>query len=227
LSLERITQAGIAIADAGGIGAVSMARVAAELGFTTMSLYRHVESKEQLLTLMVDAATGPAPKSRYQDDDWRTGLTIWVRGLIEIYRTHPWILEVPITGPPLLPNQLDWMDWALAIMRSTPLAPAEQLSALLLISGYARNEVWLTSSIERGRLASGRSPQDEDERYSRALEMVVSPERMPALHALITIGLFSTTLTPEVEDDVYFFEFGLERILDGLDHHMRRHETGN
>lgn len=225
LSLERITRAAIAIADTGGLGAISMARVAAELGFTTMSLYRHVESKDQLLTLMVDAATGPAPKTRSQGDDWRTGLTIWVRALKEIYLAHPWIIDISIIGPPLLPNQLDWMDWALAILRSTPLAPAEQLSTLLLISGYVRNEVRLVADIERGRAPSGRSAQDEDERYSRALAALVPPDRMPALHALVTTGLFTTTMTPEVEDDVYFFEFGLERILDGLEHHMRRYET--
>ena len=61
LSLERIVDAAIGLADAGGLAAVSMARVAAELGFTTMSLYRYVPTKDDLLELMVDAASGLPP----------------------------------------------------------------------------------------------------------------------------------------------------------------------
>jgi AcrR family transcriptional regulator len=223
LSLERITRAAIAIADEGGLGAISMARVAKKLGFTTMSLYRHVESKEQLLTLMVDIAFGPAPRDRFQEGDWRTGLETWTRSMLESYQSHPWVVDVSISGPPLLPHQLDWMDWALAIMRATPLAPAEQLSTLLLLSGYARNEVRLQADLQRGMAANEHAAEYDDVQYSRDLLRVVPPDRMPALYALIETGLFSTNLSTDVDtsDDVYFFEFGLERILDGLEHYMQ------
>jgi AcrR family transcriptional regulator len=223
LNLERITRAGIEIADEGGLGAISMARVAKKLGFTTMSLYRHVESKEQLLALMADAALGPAPKDRFEAGDWRTGLEVWTRSILESYQNHLWVVDVAISGPPLMPHQLDWMDWALAILQPTPLAPAEQLSTLLLLSGYARNEVRLQGDLQRGMAASEQEAEYDDIKYSRDLLRVVPPDRMPALHALIETGLFSANLSTEtdVSDDAYFFDFGLERILDGLEHYMQ------
>jgi AcrR family transcriptional regulator len=223
LNLERITRAGIEIADEGGLGAISMARVAKKLGFTTMSLYRHVESKEQLLALMVDAAVGPAPKDRFQAGDWRTGLEIWTRSMMESYQSHSWVVDVAISGPPLMPHQLDWMDWALAILQPTPLAPAERISTLLLLSGYARNEVRLQVDLHRGMVGNEQAVEYDDAQYSRDLLAVVPPDRMPALHALIEAGIFSTHISTDadVSDDAYFFDFGLERILDGLEHYMQ------
>jgi hypothetical protein len=98
------------------------------------------------------------------------------------------------------------------------------MSTILLLSGYARGQVQLWSDVARAQIASGRPQEEEDEFYSRALKKLVDPARMPALHALVRIGLFSDTLTSsEVEDDEYFFKFGLERILDGLALHMSQH----
>jgi AcrR family transcriptional regulator len=204
-----------------------MARVANELGFTTMSLYRHVDSKDQLLALMVDAASGPAPKERHQQGDWCAGLATWTRELVQVYSAHPWMVEVAISGPPMLPNQLDWMDWALAIMEATPLTPAERISTLLLLSGYARNEVQLAADLARAQVASSQSQEDADQAYSQALAALVPPDRMPALHALATTGLFGSTMTPGLDDDVFFFEFGLARILDGLEHYANERERAD
>ena len=79
LSLEEIVATAVRIADEEGLEAVSMARVAKALGFTTMSLYRYVPSKADLLTHMQDAALGPLPEDRVRDVDWRAGLTEWTR----------------------------------------------------------------------------------------------------------------------------------------------------
>jgi AcrR family transcriptional regulator len=220
LTLERITRVAAAIADRDGLGAISMARVAAELGFTTMSLYRHVASKDQLLTLMVDAASGPAPKSRHADGDWRAGLAVWTRSLMEVYAAHPWIVDVTIAGAPLLPNQADWMDWALAIMRETVLTPGERIATLLLLSGYVRNETRLARDLARGQAASGRTELATEEQYWRLLASLITPEQMPALHELATISAGPASAPADVEDGVDPFTFGLERILDGLQAYM-------
>ena len=90
--------AGIKVALTEGIGALSMARVAGELGVGTMSLYRYVAAKDELLTLMVDTALGPPPPARAGDEDWRAGLTRWAVGVRDAYRRHPWSLRVPISG---------------------------------------------------------------------------------------------------------------------------------
>ena len=110
LTLERIAEAGIDLASRDGIEAVSMARLAAELGAGTMSLYRYVVSKDELLTLMVDTALGhPNAPDDARQAGWRAGLEWWARSVREVYRRHPWGLKVPITAPPLGPTMsLGW-----------------------------------------------------------------------------------------------------------------------
>ena len=95
-----------------GIGALSMTRVAAELGVGTMSLYRYVAAKDELLTLMVDGALG-APPPAPPGEDWRAGLSRWAVGVRAAYQRHPWALRVPISAPPLGPNNVAWLENAL------------------------------------------------------------------------------------------------------------------
>jgi AcrR family transcriptional regulator len=108
LSLKRVVAAGVAVADAEGIEGLSMSRVAAELGTKPMSLYRYISSKDELITLMLDHAGGVPPPM--EADDWRSGLELWSRTYLAMLRAHPWIMRVPITGPPATPNQLRWME---------------------------------------------------------------------------------------------------------------------
>ena len=78
LTIDGIVAAALDLADREGLGALSMARIAKELGFTTMSLYRYVQSKAELLMLISDASVGPAPDMA-GIVDWRDGLTRWAR----------------------------------------------------------------------------------------------------------------------------------------------------
>src|SRR6516165_5850819 len=89
LTLDRIVAAGIKVAMTEGIGALSMTRVAAELGVGTMSLYRYVSAKDELLTLMVDTALGLPPEAP-AGEDWRSGITRWAVGIRTAYHRHPW-----------------------------------------------------------------------------------------------------------------------------------------
>jgi AcrR family transcriptional regulator len=83
LSLERITDTAIEIGDAEGLAAVSMQRVAADLGFTKMSLYRYLPGKAELVALMVERAIGEPPT--LDADDWRAGLKEWSHSLLAGY----------------------------------------------------------------------------------------------------------------------------------------------
>src|SRR5699024_7957447 len=94
LSHERIVAAGIEIADAEGLGAVTMAAVAKALGFTTMSLYRYVSSKDELLMLMQDAAV-KLPEGDTLPPRWQDRLRAWADLVRDAYRSHPWALEIP------------------------------------------------------------------------------------------------------------------------------------
>src|SRR5215467_16347101 len=101
LSLARIVDAGVRVADTEGIDAVSMGRVAASLNTAPMSLYRHVSSKEELIRLMVDAAWGDSPGPLLAGEDWRAGLSRWAWAFRAALRQHPWAGRIPISGMPV------------------------------------------------------------------------------------------------------------------------------
>lgn len=207
LSLERIVQAGVAVASREGLAAVSMARVAQELGTSTMSLYRYVKAKDELLMLMVDAAVGPPPPIA-PDEDWRDALSRWAWSQHERMRRHAWAVRVPIAGPPTTPNQVAWMESVLWALRDTGLAEDEKASVLLLLSGYVRNEATLAAEL----MAAGFISDEQMMGYSRLLATLTDSDRFPALHALLEAGVFDRADPPEKE-----FGFGLERILDGIE----------
>jgi AcrR family transcriptional regulator len=211
LSLDRIVAAGVAIADADGLAAVSMNRVAKELGSSAMSLYRYVESKDELLTLMVDKALGTVPAAAL-DNDWRAGLARWAWGTVEAMRAHPWTTHVPITGPPLGPNSIAWFEDALRCMRDTGLAEAEKASIVMMLSGYVSNHVMLMAEVQTHFLDAAATPHDAMRGYGDTLRRLTDADRFPALHAVLDAGVFDQADPPDDE-----FAFGLERILDGIE----------
>ena len=211
LSLQSIVAAGMRVAAADGIGAVSMSRVAAELGSATMALYRYVAAKDELLALMVDAALGDPP-SAARDDGWRAGLTRWTTAARDAYLRSPWTLRVPITGPPATPNQIGWLEQGLRCMAGIGLTEQEKLSVILLLSGFVRNDVTLDLNITEAAEAAGLTPREATAGYGRMLARLTAPERFPALHRAIASGALDDDTGLDAE-----FTFGLERILDGLE----------
>ena len=207
LSLARIVDAGVGVASTEGLAAVSMARVAEELATSTMSLYRYVAAKDELLMLMVDAAL-ELPPAADPDAGWRTGLSRWAWGYHQRLSAHPWAVRVPINAPPTTPNQVAWMERALWSLRATALPEEEKASVLLLLSGYVRNDATLTAELT----AAGFISDETMLGYSRRLATLTDPDRFPAIHALLEAGVFDRADPPEKE-----FSFGLERILDGVE----------
>lgn len=201
LSLERIVDAGVRLAATEGLGAVSMARVAAELGASTMSLYRYVGAKDELLALMVDAALGPLPAAS-EPGGWRAGLERWAWAYHERLRRHTWIVRIPIAAPAVTPNLTAWLDDGLRALGDTGLAEEDKLSALLLLSGFVRNEATLVADM---------SAQTEIMVPWARLLHELTDERFPALRAALASGAFAQDDDPDDE-----FVWGLERILDGI-----------
>jgi AcrR family transcriptional regulator len=205
LTLARIVAAGIGVAQTEGVTALSMARIAKELGVGTMSLYRYVGSKDELLQAMVDTALGTPPALGARED-WRAGLTRWAVGVRAAYHGHAWALRVPISGPPLGPNNVAWLDNALAAMADTPLTEQEKLSSVLLVSGFVRNDVTLALDFAE---ASGGAPQMPG--YGQLLARLTTAEELPSLHRAIASGSLDDPDDPDAE-----FNFGMARILDGI-----------
>jgi AcrR family transcriptional regulator len=213
LSLERIVAAAVRIADTDGLDAVSMGRVAAELGAAAMSLYRHVSAKEELLTLMVDAAWGDSPDPLADGEGWRSGLSRWAWAMRASIRRHPWAIRIPLDGLPIMPHAVAWFEHALACMQDTPLTEARKASVIMLLSGYVRNLAATESDIAAAMQSSGLSPDEWMSAYPRMLIKLTDPQRFPALTAFIAAGVFEAADGPDDE-----FIFGLDRILDGIEH---------
>ncbi|WP_433084677.1 TetR/AcrR family transcriptional regulator [Dactylosporangium sp. CA-052675] len=217
LSLERIVAAGVRIAAAEGLGAVSMSRVAAELGAATMSLYRYVSAKHELLDLMVDAAIGPPPAAGAALG-WRAGLRGFADDYLALLRRQPWVVRVPIHTPPITPNQIAWMNHGLSVMRDTNLRQDERLSAIMMVSGMARNWALLTADIDAAARAQGGTTEQAMFEYGRLLHLLADPERFPAVGELLRSRVLETSESRPDDD----FEFGIERFLDGMEALMSR-----
>jgi AcrR family transcriptional regulator len=212
LSLPRIVGAAVQVADTEGLDAVSMGRVAAELGAAPMSLYRHVSAKEELLELMVDAAWGDSPGPLAPGEDWRGGLSRWAWALRAGARRHPWVVRIPISGLPIMPREVAWFEDALACLRDTGLTEARKASVIMLLAGYVRNLATTEADIEAAVRTSGLDPATWMSSYADLLRRLTDPQQFPALTAFIAAGVFDVADGPDDE-----FIFGLDRILDGIE----------
>ncbi|MGH3192328.1 MAG: TetR/AcrR family transcriptional regulator [Streptosporangiaceae bacterium] len=212
LSLPRIVDAAVRVADTEGLDAVSMGRVAAELGAAPMSLYRHVSAKEELLRLMVDAAWGDSPRPLAPGENWRAGLSRWAWALRDGARRHPWVVRIPISGLPIMPREIAWFEDALACMHGIELTEARKASVIMLLAGYVRNTATTEADIASAVQASGLTPAEWMSSYPRMLRQLTDPQRFPALTAFIAAGVFEAEDGPDDE-----FIFGLDRILDGIE----------
>ena len=221
LSLARIVEAAVKIALSDGLAAVSMNRVAADLGTSAMSLYRYISAKDELLVLMVDAAAG-APPAAEPDEGWRAGMSRWSWGYLHSLRRHPWAVRVPISAPPVTPNQIVWLENGLARMAGTNLTAQEKMSVILLLSGFVRNWATLTADLTAAALAAGNTDPDPTVGYGRMLASLIDPLRFPEVHKVIATG----TLDDEDDDFDHEFVFGLERVLDGIEALMDSRAAG-
>ena len=180
-----------------------------------MSLYRQVATKEELQVFMMETAPGAPPGIDRASRDWRGGLGRWARALQAVYYRHPWILQVAGGRPPLEPGQLAWLDSGLRTLGVTGLRPDEKLSVILLILNYVRGEAQINSVLLQSNTRSEADNRDRRAWYARTLARLIDAERFPALAALSAAGTFD----PRDGDPggAARFDFGLARILDGVD----------
>jgi AcrR family transcriptional regulator len=198
LSLDQIADAAIAIADAEGLAAVSMQRVAASLGFTKMSLYRYLPGKAEMVALMVERALPPAPA--LPSGDLRAALDSWARGLLGGFIQHPWTLAATV-GPRLIgPNELSWMESALRALAGTPLTGGERMDVMVVLVGHAR----MLAEQANSRLS------ESELSGAMAAVLAVRGDEFPQLAAAV-----ASAAAGEGQDQA--FDFGLSRILDGVE----------
>lgn len=130
----RTATTGHRVADREGLAALSMRKVAAELDVGTMSLYRYIPGKGELLDLMLDHVNGPAPAPQeHRDTDWRRLMELVARGIWQLYLDHPWLLQVNQTRPILGPNAIAGFDYALDGLDGLGLPGREKVAVILAV----------------------------------------------------------------------------------------------
>ena len=218
LSVDAIVETAVAVADAEGLDAVSMARVAQELGFTTMSLYRHVTNKDELLQLMWNASAQGAEALVLEGDGWRPRLRMWANVQREMLDRHPWITQMPMAAPPMAPNSLTFVEKGLEALDASGLADADKLRMIGLISSYTLSEARMAHDAARAAqhastLADGDEPTSNWTFESLLRELIDQPT-YPRLHQIAWSEEIGDN--PSGFDEHEEYQFGLDRILDGI-----------
>src|SRR4051812_12560467 len=140
-SVDEVVAAAIALADAEGLGALSMRRVAETLQLSPMSLYTYVPSKAELMDLMVDRVAGEMNEPAPTGGDWRAQLTVLCRQRWAAAQRHPWIMHMGGRRPPLGPNLLARVEAMLHAIDGLGLSEMEMDQLISLVGDYVRGAV--------------------------------------------------------------------------------------
>jgi AcrR family transcriptional regulator len=214
LSVDRIVQAAIDLADAEGLAALSMRRVAERLGSGTMSLYTHVPGKAELIDVMLDTVLGETARPDDVAGGWRDRLEAIARENWALYLRHPWMLQVAVSRPPLGPNVTAKYDYELRAVEGIGLTDVEMDSVLSLVLGHVEGSA--RRSVEAAQVVRRTGMTDEQWWMAHAplLERVVDAGRYPTA---TRVGSATGEAYGAASDPVHAFEFGLRCILDGVE----------
>ncbi|WP_293677699.1 TetR/AcrR family transcriptional regulator [uncultured Phenylobacterium sp.] len=218
-SAEKVVAAATAIADAEGLPALSMRRVAEAMGVSAMSLYTYVPSKAELVDLMFDRAMGAVPDP---DDDlsgWRARLTFIARQRWALAERHPWVLDLALHRPPLGPNVLKKAEATIQALDGMGLAEEEMTLVAEVLQNYIAGALQVAREARDIERRSGITDEQWLELIEPVLQQHVDPATYPALSRIGEGrrkrggGGLGASLAS--------FEFGLERVLDGLEAYIR------
>ncbi|MFC3996924.1 TetR/AcrR family transcriptional regulator [Nocardiopsis sediminis] len=249
LTADRIVHAAIAIADTEGLAALSMRRVAESLGVGTMSLYTYVPGKSELTDAMLDTVYGEAlddapETAQAQDghdapetaqaqhghdaggvsgtpgdgDGWRSRLERIARGNRALHLRHPWMVQVATGRPVLGPNETAKYDRELRAVDGIGLTEVEMDSVIGLITGYVHGAVRGEVESARAERQSGVSDAEWWSARAPVLSHLMDPGRYPTA---ARVGRAAAERHGAAHDPDHDFEFGLQRVLDGIDAFIR------
>lgn len=210
LSRERIVRAAIRLADADGLDAVSLRKVAAVLDVGPMRLYGYIATKEELLDLMVDAAYGEITPV---GDGWRDVLRSLAEAVRQAAHRHEWLADLLGGRPQLGPNALASGEAVLAAMGGVDLEVV--VPAVAAVNAYVIGAVRREITERRAERASGLDQRQWQATHGPYLRRTFATGRFPALAAMVHDG-------PHLDADENF-RAGLDFVLDGIAARVARH----
>lgn len=213
LTIDAIVRAAIAVADAEGLDAVTMRRIAQELGVAAMTLYTYVPGKSELLDLMLDYVYGQMRRTPFDGNSWRAGVEAVASENRDLFAAHPWAATISTVRPPLGPGALGKYEHELAALDGTGLDDVEMDAALTLVLQFVRASALAAEEVRAARDAS----QLDDDKWWATNEPVLNRIMDPATYPLASrVGTAAGQAHGAAFNPDHAYEFGLERILDGL-----------
>jgi AcrR family transcriptional regulator len=212
LTVPRIVAAAVAVADAEGLAAMSVRRVADELGVGAMTLYRYVPGKAELVDVMVDTVYAELPHEAV-DGDWRTRLEAVARENRELYLRHTWLLQVATGRPPLGPNTMAKYEHELRAVDGIGLTDVQLDAVVTLVNGFVNGAVRGAVDAATAQQRSGLTDEQWWRAHQPLLEKVFDTERFPLA---ARVGAAAGAEHNTAYDPAHAFEFGLARLLDGI-----------
>lgn len=223
LTVDGIVAAAIAIADAEGLDRLSMRRIAARLGVGTMSLYRYVPGKAELLDLMVDRVNAETERPDNVPGGWRARLERIARENFRLHERHPWLLQLSLARPPLGPGIIAKYDYELGAVEGIGLTDVEMDSVLTLVLDFVRG----SAANALAASSAARSTGQSDEQWWLAQAPFLAKVFDPQVYPLAArVGVAATDAYQGVSNPRHAFEFGLERLLDGIEDFVGRQGPG-
>lgn len=216
---DDVVRAAMEIADKDGLGAVTMQAVSARLGLTTMAIYRYFPNKETLIDAIVDAGMGLPPQPAAPRGDWRAEVVQWAHAKRRMLCARPWLAELPFVAAPHGPNWLAWLEALAEPLSRTGLGGVMLGQMISVIDGYTRGASDTSISLARAR-ARGISEHEWAAAVGADLGRAIGDPRFAAFAAILTAPLDGRPWTMEES-----FDFGLQRVLDGIDLYVRSSRT--
>ncbi|MEU1626586.1 TetR/AcrR family transcriptional regulator [Streptomyces sp. NPDC020096] len=214
-SRAEIAAASVRVADAEGLDAVSMRRVAAEIGCGTMSLYNYVPRKEDLYELMVDAVSGEYVFPGQPSGDWRADMLAVARQTRAIMLRHPWLTRLMSQRYGLSPNALRYFDYCLWVLEGLEVDSGTKMELVGVINGvviaWVSNELQMT---DRGDTFPYGTEQEQAARTAYLMRELGGGEYPRLAEVLRT--------APPATDPDSTFERVMNRLLAGYEAEARR-----
>ncbi|MDG4820659.1 GntR family transcriptional regulator [Asanoa sp. WMMD1127] len=220
LNRPRVVRTAIAIADAEGLSMLTMRRVATDLGVATMSLYRHVPGKDELVLAMLDAVFAERPLPDERPTHWRARLETAARQMWQVFAAHPWAADpLSLTRPQLLPHLMAYSEWSLDTLRALGFDVDEMMHIHLSLFGHVRACAVSLEAELRAREDTGVTNDEWADLHGDEIEAVLgaAPEHSPGLRYVTEHGFDY--------DIEAVFESGLRLLLDGVTVALARREV--
>lgn len=213
LSVDRIVRAAIEVADTEGLQALSMRRVAERLGVGTMSLYTYVPGKPELLDVMLDTVYGETARPEDVPGGWRARLELIARENWALYQRHPWLLQVATSRPVLGPNVTAKYDYELQAVDGIGLTDVEMDSVITLITGFVHGTARGAVEAAQAESQTGMSDEQWWAAHAPFFSRIADPNRFPTA---ARVGQAAGEALGAAYSADHAFEFGLQRVLDGI-----------